>query len=308
MTQRRVPAIGLLISVIITLFTALPCWSEADFLSNIEPKFILHSPSLRKAPSIKSSSSTAPLINSPLNNSLPEINLPKFAIIIDDLGYSLSQSKKAANLPGAVTVAVIPHSPHAVQIANLAHSLGKEVMLHAPMSNIQGKPLDPGALTADMEQPVFLSTLKQALSAFPHISGVNNHMGSELTQQREPMQWLMTELKYRDLFFIDSRTSPNSLAWQVAQENSIPTLKRDVFLDHDPKPSKIAEQFNVLLSLARKRGFAVAIAHPHPETLDFLEEVLPGLEGQGYRLTSISNLLSPPKPQVKTQHSLATTE
>lgn len=249
------------------------------------------------------------LYRRPLDSTKPESTATnaqaKIAIIIDDLGYRLSRSKRAINLPGQITVAVIPHSPHAVELANFAAQQGKEVMLHAPMSNLLDKPLDEGALTAAMDHSQFANVLNDNLESVPHVKGLNNHMGSELTQQRQPMQWLMGELKKRDLYFVDSRTSPQSLAWEVAHEANLPALKRDIFLDNDLDPEKIAAQFDQLLTISRERGYAVAIAHPYPETLLFLESVLPTLAQQGYQLVPVSNLLSSLQPQVKTQLSHA---
>ena len=223
------------------------------------------------------------------------------AIIIDDLGYHYQRSMAAINLPGAVTLSVIPHSPHGVEVAQRAHQLGKELMLHAPMSNVQDKPLDPGALTENMDHELFLRTLTEDLAAIPYIRGLNNHMGSLLTQETQPMQWLMGELKARQLFFVDSRTSPDSIAWEIAKADDIPTLKRDFFLDHDPDPVKISHQFAGLLRLAKQRGYALAIAHPYPETLHFLQSALPTLENSEFHLLFVSDLLSQLEAQVNTQ-------
>lgn len=225
----------------------------------------------------------------------------RIAIIIDDLGYHYQRSLAAVNLPGAVTLSVIPHSPHAVEVARQAHQQGKELMLHAPMSNILDKPLDRGALTSDMNRESFVQTLEDDLAAVPYIRGLNNHMGSQLTQEPEPMQWLMVELKARQLFFVDSRTSADSIAWDMAKADHIPSLKRDFFLDNDPDPVSIASQFAAFLQFAKQRGYALAIAHPYPETLNFLQSTLPTLENSEFHLLFVSNLLSSLEPQVITQ-------
>jgi polysaccharide deacetylase 2 family uncharacterized protein YibQ len=144
-----------------------------------------------------------------------------------------------------------------------------------------------------MDQETFLATLRDNLQAVPHVIGVNNHMGSQLTQNPEAMDWLMTELKQQGLFFIDSRTSADSLAMATAISQQLPTDERDVFLDHERTQAFISKQFDYLLKLAKRDGHALAIGHPYPETLDLLEQRLPQLQAQGIELVSISELLQP---------------
>lgn len=218
----------------------------------------------------------------------------RVAIIIDDIGYRETLGRRAINLPGALTISVLPLAPNSRMLAEAAHKQGKEVMLHAPMSNIRGLPLDEGALTEDMDQQQFLATLDRNLQALPHIRGVNNHMGSQLTQTAQPMAWLMAALKQRQLYFIDSRTSPASRAWAVAREHQVPSDQRDVFLDHDRDPAAIARQYQRLLRIAHKRGSAIAIGHPYPETLDFLEVALRNTDNDAIELVPISRLLEAP--------------
>ncbi|MCW8195416.1 divergent polysaccharide deacetylase family protein [Proteobacteria bacterium 005FR1] len=218
----------------------------------------------------------------------PEVQI---AVIIDDLGYSLARGKSAIGLPGAVTLAVLPHSPHGHALAESAHRQGKEVMLHTPMSNVGGRPLDEGGLTNAMDRSTFIAVLRSNLAAVPHVRGVNNHMGSLLTQNRRAMQWLMGELQGRSLYFVDSRTSARSVAANVAREQQIPTASRDIFLDNDRDCVKIGRQFAALLRQARRTGSGVAIGHPYPETLRFLAAALPRLESMQIRLVSMSALL-----------------
>jgi len=222
---------------------------------------------------------------------------PKIAIIIDDIGYNHARGQRAIELPGSVTLSILPHSPYGQQLAKLADRQGKEVMLHAPMSNILDKPLDPGALTSGMTKTRFIATLEAGLADLPFVSGVNNHMGSELTQQHQPMLWLMEALRQHELYFVDSRTIASSLAWETAIDCGIPTTRRDVFLDNEANYPAIAEQFGQLLAIAKRHGHAVAIAHPYPETLYFLETVLPMLGTAGYQLVPVSAVLSQPHLQ-----------
>ncbi len=227
----------------------------------------------------------------------------RIAIIIDDIGYNLKNGQLAAHLPGKITLSVLPHSPHAKILAELGTQQQKEIMLHAPMSSVLDKPLDPGGLTTNMAREDFVATLKTSLALVPHVQGVNNHMGSQLTQQRQPMVWLMEELLGRDLYFVDSYTISSSLAWETALDYGVPTSRRDIFLDNDPSYPAIAKQFGTLLSVAKKRGQAIAIAHPYPETLRFLQTALPMLGQAEVSLVPVSELLSQPKP-IKTEDQI----
>lgn len=201
-------------------------------------------------------------------------------------------------------MSILPHSPHGVAVAELAANRGKEVMLHTPMSAIdEGRTLDPGGLTADMSREQLLATLKANLAAIPHVKGLNNHMGSQLTQFQQPMTWVMQELRARELYFVDSRTIANSLAWQTAVNQRVATTQRDVFLDNDPSLLSIAKQFNALLAIAQKHGQAVAIGHPYPETIQFLEIALPLLAPGNIKVVSVSELVIQPTPPQWVLHS-----
>lgn len=218
---------------------------------------------------------------------------PAVSIIIDDIGPALRPGQRAIGLPGPVAFAFLPHTPHSVTLAELAAQRDKEVLLHLPMQAIQDGPLGPGAVTLDMDRVQFSKAVAAALAAIPHRSGVNNHMGSLLTQHPGHMTWLMQDLKQRgDLFFVDSRTSAQTVAEQMAQEQGVPVLRRHVFLDHDPTPQAVEAEFERLLALARRQGEAIAIGHPYPSTLDVLERRLPALAEQGIELISLQEMLA----------------
>jgi len=221
------------------------------------------------------------------------------AIIIDDIGYSKHQGLNAIDLPGALTYAIIPHSPNAVFLAHYARENQKEIMLHAPMSNISDRPMGQSGLSEAMSEVDFTQVLTNAIDSVPFISGVNNHMGSLLTQKRLPMEWTMTALSKHGLYFIDSRTTSQSVAWLTAQQRNVPSLKRDVFLDHDRNPEAINDQFSEFIAIAKRRGYAIAIAHPYPETLTYLQQNLTRLASQGIRLVSASTLVKHYSPHQK---------
>ena len=217
---------------------------------------------------------------------------PTIAIIIDDLGYLNQRDSRAVRLPGAVTLAFLPQTPHAHELAQLAHRLNKEVMLHLPMESMQGQRMGPGGLSLDMTSAQLAKQLQLDLDSVPHVVGVNNHMGSLLTQHPGHMQWLMQELRNRNnLYFVDSYTTETSIAQQLANENWIPNLRRDVFLDNDRNPEMIRFHLRRLLKKAKKNGLAVGIGHPFPETMAVLEQELPKLQAQGVRLLPVSQLV-----------------
>lgn len=218
---------------------------------------------------------------------------PRMVLIIDDMGYNLKRGEAALALPGAVTYSILPYTPYAKKFAVDAHDSGREVMLHVPMANTAAKALGPGALTPEMEREAVMSGLNQALDATPHVSGVNNHMGSLLTSMGEPMQWVMDTLKARDLYFIDSLTTIKSVGWKKARDNQVPYLKRHVFLDHQSDEAFIHGQFQRALNIANKFGFVVVIGHPYPETSAYLARILPDLKKLGVRLVPASAIILP---------------
>lgn len=217
---------------------------------------------------------------------------PSIALIIDDIGYNGPLGERAIALPGAVTYAVLPHTPHGAELAEKGFTAGKEIMLHAPMANQANMPLGPGALTADLDKDTFIATLSDAIDAIPHLEGINNHMGSALTELEEPMRWVMEVLKERQLYFVDSYTTAKSVAGRVASQEHIPTITRNVFLDNVQQEEDIDREFRKLLKMAKERGVAVGIGHPYPETLNYLEMALPLLEQEGVTLIPASEMIA----------------
>lgn len=226
---------------------------------------------------------------------------PAISIIIDDLGNMKQRDMRAIQLPHALTYAFLPHTPHARSLAKLAHQLDKEVMLHLPMQSMQHNHLGPGGLTLDMSQKQLALQLKADLEAIPHVAGINNHMGSLLTQHPGHMGWLMQEIRHYDnLYFVDSYTTRTSVARQLANENWVPNIRRDVFLDDDRDPAKIKQQFNRLIEKARHNGIALGIGHPYPETITLLKKELPRLKKHGVEIVPVSELLRRHMQQFKT--------
>jgi len=221
------------------------------------------------------------------------VTKPRLVLVIDDIGYNQALGKRAAELPGAITYAVIPHTPLARKLAFYAlnNDPAKEIIVHMPMQSALNKSLGEGALTDDLEQSQFLLRIREAIADVPFARGLSNHMGSHLTGLPVHMQWLMGELRRQDYFYLDSRTSASTRPEQAAAKEDVAYLKRDIFLDHDPSPSAIALAFERAVQLARKQGHAVLLAHPYPSTLTYLENVLPGLAEKNIVLATASTLL-----------------
>lgn len=221
-----------------------------------------------------------------------EKQAPTIAIIIDDLGVDREAARRLIEIKAPVTLAFLPYRPHTKEMARSARSRGKEVMLHAPMANMAQIALGPGGLNLDMTSEEIGRVLEDSLKAVPHASGVNNHMGSLLTQEERPMRWIMDEIARHDLYFIDSRTTATTVAAETAHERDVPAMSRDVFLDNERSESSIDQQFRLLLEKARENGTAIGIGHPHEETIAYLEKVLPKLDQYGYGVATVSGVWS----------------
>jgi polysaccharide deacetylase 2 family uncharacterized protein YibQ len=219
--------------------------------------------------------------------------VPQVALIIDDLGYRWDEGLRAARLPGPVAVAVLPHTAHSIALAREADTYGKEVVLHLPMQALDANAdPGPGALAVGDSRGEFAAVFAADLAAVPFARAVSNHMGSLLTRDPGQMRWLMEELRtHAPLFFVDSYTTAASVGLEIARENGVPALRRDVFLDGDLAPEAIAAQWQRLLAKARAHGVAIGIGHPHTATLDFLERELPGLDAAGLMLVPLTTLL-----------------
>ena len=223
---------------------------------------------------------------------------PKLAIVIDDLGYSRSRGLQAINLPGPMTVAVMPHTPNARLLAEAAHAAGKEVILHHPM---QGSNYHPGAtgimtgtLTLAMGREEISGALAAAFASVPHCVGMNNHTGSTLTAAPAHMHWLMQDLATRGHYYLDSRTTAQTVAGEAADAWGIPFVSRDVFLDHKYTASALEYEFDRALDIARRAGNVVLIAHPLPLSLALLERRLAQLSPEEFQLVHASDLLNTP--------------
>ena len=235
-----------------------------------------------------------------------ELNAAKIAIVIDDIGYK-SSDKRLLDLDAKLTYAVLPHTPLGYQYAKDAVQSNREVIIHLPMqANKNNRLLGPGALTHEMTKQEYQQTLLSALEDIPFAIGVNNHMGSLLTRQEEPMAWTMELLRQHQLFFLDSKTTRHSKIEAVADQYGVDSLARNIFLDHDRNKQAIERQFRRLVRIAKKHGQAIAIGHPYSETREVLEQQLARLSEMNVELVPLSHLLPAPAYLVKSDQPAQT--
>lgn len=240
-----------------------------------------HKPGKRPAEPKAKPSSEAATPQSPE----PERALPRLALVIDDLGYVQPELvTRLCSLPVPFSVAVLPYQEHTRESADIAYRLGKEVMLHLPMEPIgypgPGRDPGPNAILYNLPETEVRRRVRLALDDIPHRVGVNNHMGSRITPDRTRMGWVLQELKARKLFFVDSRTEKDSVAFDVAEQLGIPAVQRKVFLDDDKAFPEMEKQWDRALKLAEKDGSVLIIGHIYPETVEALEKLVPRSKGQ----------------------------
>lgn len=223
---------------------------------------------------------------------VPKQPKPEIAIIIDDLGYDSAMASKFLTLDKHITLAILPHSPLQRKIATQAHQKGIEIMLHLPMEPLEYpmvKP-GPGALLSTMTTDQMVRQLEDDIDAVPFISGVNNHMGSKITAISTRMYQIFTILKKKGLYFVDSRTTKDTLCRPSSRLLRIKFAERDVFLDNIRDPEAIRKQIDRLIRKACKAGTAVGIAHPYKVTHAILQAELPEILKKA-RLVPVSEVV-----------------
>ena len=202
----------------------------------------------------------------------PRFPYPQIGIIIDDLGYDVSLANALLELDLPLTFSVLPFTPNTRLIARKAWNDGRETMLHLPMEPMDYPAINPGdgVLLVCMDKKMILDTLNKDLRQIPFVAGVNNHMGSRFTKSEEKMGIVLAELKKKGLYYIDSRTTSDTVAFDVAKKMALRTASRDIFLDNHLSENALKIQMERLLSVARNKGSAIGIGHPHKKTIDLL--------------------------------------
>jgi uncharacterized protein len=219
----------------------------------------------------------------------PTGDRPLVAIVLDDLGLDRTRTAEAIRLRGPLTMSFMTYASDLAEQTAAARRAGQELFLHVPMEAVD-RHADPGphALFTSLPREQILERLRWGLGRFDGFVGINNHMGSKFTADAQGMAPVMEELRVRGLAFLDSRTSPASAGIRLAVAYGVPHAARDVFLDDDQTPSAIAKQLAMVEQVARQHGSAIAIGHPHDQTIAALKAWLPLLEGKGLALVPVS--------------------
>ncbi|MDQ6955281.1 MAG: divergent polysaccharide deacetylase family protein [Mariprofundaceae bacterium] len=220
------------------------------------------------------------------------------ALVIDDVGYDLPALRRILALGLPVAIAIIPDAPYAREAAEIAHRAGHMVMLHMPMEPANPHyraRMDGSFLRSDMSEETVTRMLRKGLEKVPYVQGINNHMGSFLTSMPEPMAWVMAFCKKNKLFFIDSKTIATSIVSDIAKSYGLRWAERRVFLDHSIKEADMNKAWARAEHYAKQQGGCIVIAHPHPETLNFLEKNASYLQRSMHRVV---DLLHVPRPTI----------
>ena len=226
------------------------------------------------------------------------VKAAKLALVIDDFGYRQRNEEQIISFSPNITVAVLPYSSNAKRIATIAHEHGNDVIIHLPMAPMGKQPLEKDTLFPYMSELEVKRIVDDAISRVPYAIGVNNHMGSLMTANLNGMHNVMKALSHYSMFFLDSKTIGNTQVKNAASEYNIAVIGRDVFLDDQQKEYAIAQQFDLAIKIAHKNGHAIAIGHPHPQTVNVLRTKLANLPDD-IELVKVSQLITTPRTKTK---------
>ncbi len=220
----------------------------------------------------------------------------RIAIVLDDFGqrsWNGNLVERFCALPWPLTLAILPNEGRATEVVATAIRHGHEALLHLPMEPMAFPEEDPGdgAIFVRQDGATIRALLRQALSEVPGVAGVNNHMGSRATADSRVMEEILGELKALDLFFLDSRTSAESLGYAMASAMGVPAARRDLFIDPVDEIAAVEDRLWALAALAGDQGEAIGIGHDREQTLLALQAVLPRLESRGHQLVPVSQLV-----------------
>ncbi len=219
----------------------------------------------------------------------PADGRPMIALVLDDVGVDRRRALRAFDLPGPLTMSIMTYARRPEELAAAARARGHELLVHVPMEP-DSEDMDPGpnVLKAAEAPDTLRERLDWALSRFSGYVGINNHMGSRFTADRDAMRLVLREVRRRGLLFLDSRTTPGSVAAEIAADLGIPFAVRNVFIDNSSDPAEIASRLAETEDIARHDGFAIAIGHPREATIRVLGEWLSDVEGRGFVLVPLS--------------------
>lgn len=225
---------------------------------------------VREVPRIAKPEKKPPAVLLP--EALPPKTLPRAAIIIDDLGPSKPAALAVLEIKAPLTLSILPLEEHSSWIAEEGHRLGRDVIAHIPMEAISAQKLGEGGLYTWMTDGEIIEILEKGIRSVPHARGISNHMGSAFTQDERAMSAVISTVKKHNLFFLDSVTIARTVGYNLAKMQGLKALKRDLYLDDSDDPAEIEKQWTHLLTVADKKGYAIALAHPKKNTLEFLKK------------------------------------
>jgi polysaccharide deacetylase 2 family uncharacterized protein YibQ len=214
------------------------------------------------------------------------------AVVIDDMGVDVKRSARIIDLPGPLTTSFLTYARDLQAQANRARQHGHELMVHFPMEP-KSTTIDPGpdVLRTTLSADEIDRRLARGLGSFTGYVGINNHMGSKFTEYAPGMAQVMKALKARGLLWLDSRTTAKSVGIDLAEKWGVPHADRHVFLDNGKSVASVNEQLRELEQIALKHGYAIAIGHPHDQTITALSAWLPTLARKGIVLVPISTIV-----------------
>lgn len=217
----------------------------------------------------------------------------KIAIIIDDWGYNLNNLHFLDQIHYPLTISILPRLAYSREIAYEANNKGLEIILHLPLEPLpsEKRRLEQNTITTDMDQARIRDIFLQDLNSVMGARGVSNHMGSQATANLRVMEIIFGEMKKKNLYFLDSLVSKESICKSLSRKMDIGFGQRDIFLDNKDEPEYIKGQIYKLKLRAKRRGFAIGVGHDKRMTLEVLKEMLPQLEKEGYKFVFVSELV-----------------
>ncbi len=216
---------------------------------------------------------------------------PVIAVVIDDMGVNVGRTHDIISLRAPLTSSFLTYGLHLSRQIEQAKAAGHEIMAHVPMEPHKNIYVAPDGLTVNMEDDVLKQNFEVMLAKFPGIRGINNHMGSKFTENRQKMSDIMEILRKYNLFFLDSKTTPKSVGKEIAGEYGVEYAHRHVFLDNQNDKAYILKQLAAAEHIAAKNGYAVAIGHPKSQTYEALKTWLPTLENKNLKLVHMSEIV-----------------
>jgi hypothetical protein len=217
---------------------------------------------------------------------------PRIAIVIDDMGYSQRNLALIYEIERPINFSILPGAPFSEKLAHQAEGKGYEVILHLQLEPYgEGMALEPDTIYVSTDTELILKKFERAVSRVPTLKGVSNHMGSKATENRPFMEILFSELKKKNLYFLDTLVTEKSVCGDIASKRGVRFLERDVYLDNVSEADYIAGQLKILADSAKINGFSIGIGHDRPLTIKTLADQMPKMEEEGIEFVFLSELM-----------------